>query len=138
MSIPKPTYMLDTDICIFIQRGERPAVLARFEQIRRGEAVVSAITFGELHYGALKSRRKASVLAALDVFFSVVPVCEMPPDCGRHYAEIKAELEKRGLPIGPNDLWIAAHAKALDATLVTNNTREFARIPHLKVENWAE
>ncbi len=128
--------MLDTDICIFVQRREQPSVLARFRELRPGEAVISPITWGELIHGAMKSRQTARLLTLLDEFVSLIPVVAMPPDCGRRYGRIRSDLEKRGLPVGNNDLWIAAHALALNLTLITNNTREFGRIPQLKRENW--
>ncbi len=131
-----PKYMLDTDICIFVQREEQPSVLARFEQLLPGEAVVSTITFGELFFGALKSQRTTLLRRQLDDFIALVPVVPMPTECGKHYGAIRSDLQKRGLPIGNNDIWIAAHALALNLILVTNNTREFERIPRLKVENW--
>lgn len=134
----RPKYMLDTDICIFIQRGTHLPLAARFARMQPGDAVISPVTWGELYCGALKSQKTEVILRILTDLVSLVPIAAMRPEVGTVYGEIRCDLEKRGLPIGPNDLWIAAHAKALDATLVTNNTREFARIPHLKVENWAE
>ncbi len=84
----------------------------------------------------MKSQRRTLVLNNLDGFISYVPIVPMHPDCGQHDGEIRSDLEKRGLTISENDFWIAAHALALNLTLVTNNTREFERIPHLKIENW--
>ncbi len=131
-----PHYMLDTNICIYIQRQKPASVLEHFKKIPLGQAVISTITWGELLYGAMKSRRTQQVLATLDDFTALVPVCAMPPECGRQYGKIRADLEKRGQPIGNNDLWIAAHAMVLNLTVVSNNVSEFMRIPHLKVENW--
>lgn len=129
-------YLLDTDICIFIQRQEQPSVLARFEEKFQGEMAISVVTYGELYLGALKSQRPALMFKILDEFLSLVPVVPMPVECGELYGAIRCDLEKRGLVIGNNDMWIAAHALSLNVTLVTNNTREFERIPHLNVENW--
>ncbi len=132
-----PKFMLDTNICIYIQRHKPPSVLARFETLKPGQAVISVITWGELLYGAAKSQQSERVLRLLEEFSGLVPVLPMPPDCGKSYGRLGADLEKNGRPIGNNDLWIAAHALASGLTLVSNNTREFERIPHLKLENWA-
>ena len=131
-----PAFMLDTNICIYIQRHKPPSVLARFEAIKPGQAVISVITWGELLYGAAKSRQSKLVFKLLEGFAGLVSVLSMPPDCGKTYGQIRADLEKIGRPTGNNDLWIAAHALASGLTLVTNNAREFERIPHLKIENW--
>ncbi|MDR2947518.1 MAG: type II toxin-antitoxin system VapC family toxin [Candidatus Adiutrix sp.] len=132
-----PRYMLDTNICIYIQRHKPPSVLARFEALKPGQAVISVVTWGELQYGAAKSRESERVTKLLRELSSLVPVLPMPPDCGKFYGRVRADLEKSGLPIGNNDLWIAAHALASGLTLVTNNTKEFERVLPLKLENWA-
>jgi len=131
-----PGFMLDTNICIYIQRHKPSSVLARFEILKPGQAVISAVTWGELLFGAAKSQQPKRVLKLLDEFAALVPVLPIPPGCGRAYAQIRTDLEKIGRPIGNNDLWIAAHALASRLTLVTNNAREFEYIPHLKIENW--
>ncbi len=133
----RPKYMLDTNICIYIQRQAPPSVLARFQTLSPGQTVISVVTWGELLYGAAKSQKTRQVRKVLDAFTSLVPVLPMPPECGVHYGNARAELEKRGQSIGNNDLWIAAHALASGLTLITNNIREFTRIPALTVENWA-
>jgi tRNA(fMet)-specific endonuclease VapC len=132
------TYLLDTNICIYIQKHKPQSVLERFKTIEPGEAVISIITWGELLYGAEKSRRKSDVLILLNEFADLVPVLPMPTHAGNTYASIRAFLESQGKPIGNNDLWIAAHAKAENLCLVTNNDREFSRIPDLRLENWAK
>ncbi|MDR1656299.1 MAG: type II toxin-antitoxin system VapC family toxin [Deltaproteobacteria bacterium] len=131
-----PQFMLDTNICIYIQRHKPPSVLEQFEKLKPGQAVISVITWGEMLYGAAKSQDPKRVLKLLEEFASLVPVLAMQPECGKVYGQIRTDLEKRGQPIGNNDLWIAAHAMAAELPLVTNNTKEFERIPHLKVENW--
>lgn len=133
-----PRYLLDTNICIYIQRQRPKNVLARFEKLKSGEAVISVITWGEMQYGAAKSRQRNKVIALLDEFKSLVPVLPMPESAGDAYGDIRAALEKKRVPIGNNDLWIAAHARAADLTLVTNNEKEFRRVPGLNIENWAE
>ena len=130
-------YMLDTTICIYIQRQNSPAVLSRFEKLKPGQAVISVITWGELLFGAAKSNKAKAVHGLLSEFVSLIPVEPMSPRCGKVYGQIRFELGKRGLPVVNNDLWIAAHAQALGLILITNNTREFERISGLKLENWS-
>lgn len=130
--------MLDTNICIYIQRERPPQVLAHFARLKPGDAVISVITWGELQYGAARSQQRGKVLELLQAFVSLVPVASMPDTAGENYGAIRAALEIKGEPIGNNDLWIAAHAKAAGLTLVSNNLREFKRVLGLKVQNWAE
>jgi len=129
-------YLLDTNICIYIQRARPASVLVRFEALNAGDAVISAVTWGELVYGAEKSTRRESVLDALREFASFVPILPMPVDAALHYGAVRARLERRGEIIGNNDLWIAGHALAAGLVLVTNNEREFSRVPELPIENW--
>ncbi len=130
-------FLLDTNICIYIQRQKPTQVLARFHKLKAGEAAISVITWGELLYGTEKSQQRAKVLAALQEFSSLIPVLPLPEGAGATYGALRAALERKGLPIGNNDLWIAAHAKTADLTLVSNNLREFERVPGLKARNWA-
>lgn len=134
--ITRPKYMLDTNICIYVQRQAPASVLKRFSSLKPGQAVISVVTWGELLYGAAKSQKARQVRKVLNEFTALIPVLAMPPECGECCGTIRADLEKRGLPIGNNDLWIAAHALASGLTLVTNNTKEFKRVSHLKMENW--
>ncbi len=129
-------YMLDTNICIYIQRQRPENVLSRFQKLKPGDAVISVITWGELVYGAEKSRQHKKVLELLREFKSFVPVLPIPENTGDTYGAMHALLESKGIPIGNNGLWIAAHAKATALTLVTNNEREFQRVPGLKIQNW--
>jgi tRNA(fMet)-specific endonuclease VapC len=130
-------YLLDTDICIFIRRRHLPQVQARFEQLAPDEAVMSLITYGELLYGVEKHINRAAALKTLEELVTLIAVTPMGPQVAREYAILRAVLEKSGSIIGNNDLWIAAHARAAGLILVTNNEREFKRVPKLKVENWA-
>ena len=132
----KPRYMLDTNICIYIAKQRPPEVKARFERLKPGQLVMSAITYGELSYGASKSSQKAKSLAQLEELVQDIPAADLDSKAGQVYGEIQAILEKQGRLIGNNNLWIGAHALALNLTLVTNNEREFKRIPGLSVENW--
>ncbi len=129
-------YLLDTNICIYIQRRKPNEVLDRFQKLKPGDAAISVVTWGELLYGAEKSRQRKMAFLLLEEFQTFIPVLSMPENAGKTYGEIRATLESRGTPIGNNDLWIAAHAKAADLTVVTNNEREFQRVPGLRVQNW--
>lgn len=130
-------FLLDTNICIYIRQKRPPEVLARFEKLKAGDAALSVITYGELLYGARKSRQRELALERLRDLVSLLPVLEMPSTAADEYGEIRAALEAKGEVIGGNDLWIAAHAKSEGLILVTNNEREFKRVPGLKVQNWA-
>jgi tRNA(fMet)-specific endonuclease VapC len=130
-------YLLDTNICIYIRQNRPPKVLARFRRLQPGEAILSVITYGELLYGAQKSQHRTRALQQLAELVQLLPVAPMSEDVAHAYGEFRATLEAQGQIIGNNDLWIAAHAKAMNLTLVTNNEREFKRIAGLKVRNWA-
>lgn len=130
-------YILDTNICIYVARQRPPAVEKRLARLAPGMVGMSLITFGELRFGAEKSVQRTNAVATLDRLIELIPVLVPDAAVGERYGALRARLERAGTPIGNNDLWIAAHALALGVTLVTNNTREFARVPKLKLENWA-
>ena len=130
-------YMLDTNICIYIINANPKSVQERFEQHQVGDLCMSTITYGELRFGAEKSAYREKTLRLLKQLTHLIPVADMTLNAAEHYGEIQHTLQKQGKIIGNNDLWIAAHALALNITLVTNNTKEFKRIPKLNVENWA-
>lgn len=129
-------FLLDTDICIYVINERPKKVLAHFLRQTAGAIGVSSISVAELSFGAAKSG-SARNQAALEAFLLPLQICEFDAAAAQHYGVIRAKLEKAGKPVGPLDLLIAAHALSLDITLVTNNTREFARIAGLTVENWA-
>ena len=129
-------YMLDTDICIYIARQSNPKVMARFAKYGLGDLGISVVGYGELRVGAEKSNRRADGMKALDIFIQAVQVLPIHPEVGELYARNRADLERRGKMIGANDLWVASHCLQLGLTLVTNNEREFRRIPNLPIENW--
>lgn len=129
-------FLLDTNICIYIRQRRPAEVLARFEKLKAGEAALSVVTYGELLYGAAKSRQKKTAMARLADLVSLLPVLDLPHSAAREYGEIRAMLEAKDKMIGGNDLWIASHAKCLNLILVTNNEREFKRVSGLKVQNW--
>jgi len=130
-------YLLDTNICIYLRQNRPPEVTARFRRLQHGDAVLSVITYGELRYGSERSQRRNAAFASLASLVSLLPVLALPEEAGAAYGEIRAALESRGQTIGNNDLWIAAHAKSAGLILVTNNEREFRRIPALRIQNWA-
>ena len=129
-------YLLDTNICIYIARQRPPEVAKRFARLAVGSVGMSLITFGELRYGAEKSVRRSDALTALDKLAELIPVLGPDPVVGATYGTLRAHLERLGTPIGNNDLWIAAHALTLGVSLVSNNMREFERVPKLKLKNW--
>ena len=131
-------FMLDTDTCIFLMRGESPALAARVQSVPLQQQVMSAVTFAELAYGvqasaAAKRKQNQSVLDSLVLHLAVL---DWPQDAAKHYAEIRADLKKRGAQLGAADLMIAAHARAMGAIVVTNNIKDFDRVKGLEVENW--
>jgi len=130
--------MLDTDTCAFIARQKHAKVSSRFRRHRAGELAMSVVTYGELRVGAEKSDRYPASLDALELFIQVVPVLSIEPEVAKLYSKIRLDLERRGQIIGANDLWIASHCLHLGLTLVTNNVREFKRIPNLPIENWTQ
>lgn len=130
-------YMLDTNICIYLINHRPPQVRQRFEACCVGEVGMSIVTATELAYGVSKSG-SARNRAALETFLLPLEVAPLDEQVLWRYADLRADLERRGQPIGGFDTQIAAHALTLGATLVTNNTREFERVAGLKLENWIE
>jgi tRNA(fMet)-specific endonuclease VapC len=131
-----PRFMLDTDTCSYIMKRSHPLVLKRLQSVAVGDVCMSVVTKAELLYGVEVSPRRAHDAAALAAFLPYVDAVPFDEDATVHYAEIRADLKRRGAMIGSNDLFIAAHARALGLTLVTNNTAEFERVDRLKLENW--
>lgn len=131
-----PRYMLDTDTCSYIMKRSSEPLLRKLQSVPVADVCMSVITKSELLYGVEVSPRRTSDAAALAAFLPYVEVLDFPDDAARHYAEIRADLKKRGALIGANDLFIAAHARSLGLTLVTNNSAEFKRVKDLALENW--
>ena len=129
-------FLLDTNVCIRILNGSSPPVAARLQATNPAEVRLSAVVKAELLYGARKSTRIDDNLRLLRRFF--IPFVSLPFDdrCAEEAGLIRLDLERSGRPIGPNDLLIAASARAHDLVLVTHNRREFGRIPGLRVEDW--
>lgn len=129
--------LLDTCVCIELLRGSMPGVLKALRSHDPREIMVPAVVEAELRLGALKSAKPQENLLKTELFLDPFERATFDSRCAEEYASIRAEFETRGKTIGPNDLMIAATAKAHGATLVTNNVREFERVPRLKVESWA-
>ena len=133
----KYRYMLDTNIVSSFMRTPAGPVGRRAGVEGPGMACLSIVTAAELRFGAHKVA-SARLRKHTEDVFAIFPVIPIEPPADAAYAEIRAHLESTGRLIGPNDLFIAAHALALDLTLVTANTREFLRVPGLRVENWLD
>ena len=129
-------YMLDTDTCAFIMRGPSEKLARRMQRVPLAEQAISVVTLAELLYGVRVSEKARQNREALDAFVKHVSVWDWTEGAAEHYVEIRSHLRKKGQMIGANDLMIAAHARHAAAVLVTNNEREFRRVPALKVENW--
>jgi tRNA(fMet)-specific endonuclease VapC len=132
-----PHYMLDTDTCSYIMRRSPDAVLKRLATVPVSDVCISVITKSELLFGVEVSPKRPQDEAALAAFLRYVEVLDFPDIASSHYAKIRADLKTRGTMIGANDLLIAAHARSLSLTLITNNTREFGRVRNLSIDNWA-
>lgn len=132
----KLRYLLDTNICIYIAKQKPVTVMKKFEKLEVGEIGMSIITFGELLFGAKKSHFPDQAHNKLIELSTLIPVLELNNKVAEHYGDIRANLEKKGKPIGNNDLWIASHARSMEVILVTNNSKEFKRVPNLEIENW--
>lgn len=130
-------FMLDTDIASYIMNSKSPRLLQKLQTVPTSAVCISAITKSEIVYGVEISPRQQKDRAALEFFLQHIEVLDYPASAADDYGNIRAALKSRGRLIGPNDTLIAAHARCLGLTLVTNNTREFERVPGLKVENWA-
>ena len=131
-------YLLDTNICIYLIKKRPPEVLERFRQHSPQDVAISTITLFELEYGVEKSQYRKRSGDALAKFLLPLNLINMDRSSAIEAATIRAQLEKKGLPIGPYDLLIAGLARSRDMTLVTNNTKEFERVVGLHLENWAE
>lgn len=131
----KPNFMLDTDSVSFALRGQG-RVAARILEHRPSEICISAITLAELRYGAAR-RNSRKLHDLIDAFTANIAVLPFDETCAMHFGLVASDLAERGSPIGEYDALIAAHAVALELTLVTNNVKHFARVAGLEVENWA-
>jgi len=130
------TYLLDTNTCIRFLNPRSSAVPSHLAAVHQEEVAICQIVKAELYYGAYKSARRDANLALLAKFFDQFVSLPFDDRSAEAYGRLRAELARRGTPIGPNDLMIAAIALAYDLTLVTHNTAEFARVPGLRLEDW--
>jgi tRNA(fMet)-specific endonuclease VapC len=129
--------LLDTNICIHVINAQPQAVLERFRHYRMGEIGVCSVVAAELAYGVAKSRSVRN-RQALEMFLAPLEILPFDEAALWVYGDLRAELERKGTPIGALDTMIAAHALSQQSTLVTNNTREFDRVPGLTLENWVQ
>jgi len=136
VSVSLQHYLIDTNIWSHLQRRTTASLVARFAELKPGQTFLSPVVLGEMETGFLKGDRAAYRRMALD---QIIGSCQMLT-VNRHvaveYARLRAQLEQMGHPIGPNDTWIAAEALHHKLALITDNTREFSRVPGLQVENW--
>ncbi len=130
-------YMLDTNIAIYVIKRKPLEALQVFNR-HSGQMCISAITLAELLHGAEKSQFKDRNLKVVEDFVSRLVVLDYGSKAAQHYADIRASLEKNGTPIGVNDLHIAGHARSEGLVVVTNNLKEFERVPALMLENWID
>lgn len=129
-------FMLDTNICIYVIKHRPASVLTRFQECTPQDMCISSITLAELEYGVSKSSQPEKNKLALMMFLSGIAVLPFDDAAAIEYGSIRTALEKKGTPIGSNDLLIAAHAKSLGLPIITNNTHEFVRVDGLQVGNW--
>jgi tRNA(fMet)-specific endonuclease VapC len=127
--------LLDTNICIYLINAKPPAVLARFQKYRLGDIGLCSVVAAELAFGVAKSGSVRN-RQALEMFLAPLTVLPFDESAIWAYGDLRADLERRGTPIGSLDTMIAAHALSQQALLVTNNTREFAKVPGLQLDNW--
>lgn len=130
-------YLLDTNICIFTIKNKPQSVREAFNR-HHGQLCISSVTLMELIYGAEKSSSPESNLAVVEGFAARLEVLPYDANAAAHTGQLRAELAKAGKPIGPYDQMIAGHARSLGLTLVSNNLREFERVPGLRLEDWAQ
>ena len=131
-------FLLDTNICIYIIKQKPLEVLQRFNTYQVGDIGVSSITVAELEFGVQKSQFSTKNQQALNQFLLPLTIVDFDRAAAIVYGDIRARLEKLGKPIGSLDTLIAAHALSLHITLVTNNVKEFSRVPNLQIDNWID
>lgn len=130
-----PEFMLDTDICVYVMTNRYPTLKGKFDRV--ADAVcISSVTLGELWFGVENSMRREVNAKALEAFAGRLDVLAFSREAAAHYGRIRADFKRAGTPVGFHDMMIGAHARSKGLTLVTNNRREFDRIPGLQVENW--
>ena len=136
-AVNSPRFLLDTNTCIYIINRRPAEVFERFAGLRLGDVAISSITGAELNFGVIKSGSRRN-LDALEKFLAPLDALPFDDSAMREYGPLRTHLERVGTPIGAMDLLIAAHALALRSTLITNNLREFSRVPGLGLGNWVD
>lgn len=131
-------YMLDTNICIYAIKHKPEKVFSELKKHDPSEICISSVTYAELTYGVEKSQAVEQNRVALALLLAGIEIMDFDSSAAESYGKVRSDLEKKGKLIGPLDMLIAGHAKALGYTVVTNNTKEFIRVDGLKLENWAE
>lgn len=129
-------YMLDTSTCIYIIKRKPSKVIERFKKTDISQIGISSITLSELLYGVSKSSKPEQNQIALSQFVAPLEILPYDDGASQYYGDLRAGLEKQGTPIGSLDMLIAAHAISLNSVLITNNEKEFSRVPNLKIDNW--
>jgi len=129
-------YLLDTNVCIRLLKGASASILRRIEHISSDDVIIPSIVRFELYYGAYKSSRPEETLIKLKEFLDAFEYADMNNDIGEIAGKLRADLERKGHPIGPYDLLIGATALSLNCILITHNTKEFSRIENLMIEDW--
>lgn len=129
-------YMLDTNICIYLIKQKPPQVFEKLQEHNPDEICISSVTYAELVHGVEKSRAVERNRLALTILLANIEILDFDMKAAEEYGRIRADLEKKGTPIGPLDMMIAGHAKSLGYTIVTNNVGEFKRVEGLQYENW--
>ena len=130
-------YMLDTNICIYAIKHKPERVFQKLQEVDPEDVCVSSVTYAELVHGVEKSAAVEKNRLALSMLLANIGILNFDVYAADSYGKIRAGLEKKGTPIGPLDMMIAGHAMSKGYTVVTNNVKEFSRIPDLKIENWA-
>ena len=131
-------YMLDTNICIYAIKHKPEQVFSSLQEHDPSEICISSVTYAELVHGVEKSKMVEKNRVALALLLANIEIMNFDSLAAESYGKVRADLEKRGTPIGPLDMMIAGHAKSLGYTIVTNNIKEFKRVKDLKLENWTE
>ena len=131
-------YMLDTNICIYVIKHKPREVIERLKEHNPNEICISSVTYAELIHGVEKSKAVDKNRTALTLLLADIEILQFDTGAAEGYGEIRAELERKGTPIGPLDMMIAGHAKSLGYTVVTNNIKDFDRIDGLRFENWVD
>ena len=134
----KPTFLLDTNICIYTINEKPRSVVDRVRKCRIDEICISTVTAAELEYGIQKSKKRSASREALLRFLAPFRIIEFSSGDAHEFGKIRAYLEKNGMPIGPFDLQIAAQALSRNLILVTNNEKEFERVPNISIQNWTK